>query len=172
LHRKFNEADSLEQIRNRYRSFKQLLGRQVEALQKSPFFLTLARQFYADGYKDWHILAAVFNLRLNLEMRRLGLDIMDGMQNRDTVKMVSEIVEHSVEPAERIIEAQAEMVRMFFVSDATCLRTYGFELRRPDVRPEVLQRFLRERMRHYDLDVEHSNLFGDPLGEWPRIQAE
>ena len=154
---------------NRYRTFRQMLGRQVEALQGSRGFLALARRYYADGYKDWHILSAVFNLRLNAEMRRLGLDVEHAMRDRETVKMVCEIIERSVEPPAQIVERQAVMEEMFRVADITCLQTYGFEPRRPDVKPEVVQRFLRERMRHYDIDLPHDPLFADPPGNWPAL---
>src|SRR5262249_14763687 len=61
LHRRFDEVELLEQIQNRYRRFEKVLGRQVEALQKSPAFLSLARQYYDEGYKDWHILSLLLS---------------------------------------------------------------------------------------------------------------
>lgn len=152
---------------NRYRHFHARFSKQVEALQKSVAFLTVAREFYDEGFKDWHILSAVYNLRLNWEMRRLGIDVFDGMHSRDTVRMVSEIIEHSIEPPERIVASKDDLARMFDMADLTCLKTYGFELRRPDVKPDALRRFLRERMRHYDLDLPHEQLFGGSDGAWP-----
>jgi hypothetical protein len=159
----------LEQIRNRYRHFQDHFGRQTETLQNSPAFRDVAQRFYADGFKDWHILSAAFNLRLNWEMRRLGIDVSDGMRQAAIVKTVSEIVEFSVESPDRIAGALEELTHMFEISDATCLNTYGFELRRPDVRPEVVRRFLRKRMRHYDLDLSHEPLFADGGGTWPSV---
>ena len=62
-----------------------------------------------------------------------------------------------------------DMARQMKVHGLLVLRSYGFELRRPDFQPEVVERFLRERMKHFELDLPHKPLFGEPPGDWPDV---
>ena len=55
------------------------------------------------------------------------------------------------------------------VHNITVLKSYGFELRRKELNPEVVEKFLRERMKHFDFDLPHDPLFGEPPGHWPKI---
>src|SRR5437773_9437210 len=73
LHRRFNESESLRQIRDRYIGLRKSIAPQVALLQKDEAFLGRCAAYYQSGYKDWHILAAVLNYVLNREAQRRGL---------------------------------------------------------------------------------------------------
>lgn len=51
---------------------------------------------------------------------------------------------------------------MIATHNMTVLLPYGFQLRRPDFRPEVVERFLHDSMNHFEPDLPHRPLFGEP----------
>jgi len=167
LHRRFNEASSLAAIRTRYSKLRQHCGAQVHALQNDIESRILLRSFYPRGYKDWHIVSAVYNIRLNWEFDRLGLDF-GSQPSTQQMEQINDIISLSVESPTRFANEQhiEQTLRIF---DVNTLRTYGFEYRRRDYRPEAVQTFLRLRMKHYDLDLPHQPLFGKPPGDWPEV---
>jgi hypothetical protein len=90
--------------------------------------------------------------------------------DREKLKEIKEIISLSTESPARFAETSLieQALRVF---DLNCLMTYGFECRRSDYSPEAVRRFLRTRMRHYDLDLPHNPLFGKPPGDWPEHDA-
>jgi hypothetical protein len=169
-HRRFDRAASMEQIRNRYARLRRILDRQVPLLQRDPVFRERCAGLYERGYKDWHLLSAIFNMRLNWELRLLGVDPWDPSAP-GLLGQVEEIVTHSVKDADRFTYPAVELERALDTFDITCLKTYGFELRRPDVEPRAIRDFLRDRMHHYELDLPHQPLFGTSSGDWPEAPS-
>jgi hypothetical protein len=165
-HRRFDRGRAMEQIRNRYARLRGSLGRQVPLLQRDPVFLERCRGLYEQGYKDWHLLSAIFNMRLNWELRLMRIDPWDPLVPSLLAQM-EEIVTNSAREADSFTQSAGELDRALETFDLTCLKTYGFELRRPDVEPRAIRAFLRDRMHHYDLDLPHQSLFGAPPGDWP-----
>ena len=49
----------------------------------------------------------------------------------------------------------------------TCLQAYGFEYRNRRMNDQAVEKFLRERMRDFVLDIPHAPMFGRPPGDWP-----
>ena len=68
-------------------------------------------------------------------------------------------------PSEMFIGSSFEQAILAF--HATCLLTWGFHPRLQYVKPDVIEHFLRDRMKHFDNDLPHSPLFGTSPGEWP-----
>jgi hypothetical protein len=169
LHRSYNEASSLSAIRDRYTRLRPILEEQVKLLQQDVETRVILRSFYQNGYKDWHLLSAIYNVRLNWEAERMGVSFMEPPP-KEQMEQLAEIITLSTErPArfasERLIE------NALHIFDATTLRTYGFDCRRQDYRFEAIQTFLRLRLKQYDLDFPHQPLFGKPPGTWPDLDA-
>ncbi len=100
------------------------------------------------------LLTAILNWVLNWTARETGLF------NPDTIH-------DTLFPSNRFLGKEMDFqVRM--MHGILVLKTYGFEIRRKDLKPEVLEKFLRERMKHYSFDLPYELLFGEPIGEWPR----
>jgi hypothetical protein len=154
LHRLFDERHSLELIANRYRNLRPLLERQVEELQPSRDFCEKGRALYVQGFKDWHLLLIIFNMRLNWNFRDLNLAV--DQVSEAQLKTVTEIIRHSNDRPERFLGDIDGLDHALITSDAACLKAYGFEFRRMDYHPQAVRSFLRARMRHFDLDLPHS----------------
>jgi hypothetical protein len=170
LHRRFNEAESLQLIRNRYRNLHRTLAGQVKVLQDDIETRIIFRSFYEADFKDWHLLSAIYNVRMNWHFGEFGISLSD-CPSKERLKEVEEIITLSIERPSRFANNKLieEALRL---SDVTCLPTYGFECRRADYSPDAVRSFLQHRMRHYDLDLPHRPLFGKPPGDWPEYGPE
>lgn len=166
LHRRFNEEKSLEYIRNRYVGMKGKFDGQLAVLQTDDAFLSRCEKLYADGYKDWHILSAIYNRVLMLESTRRAIDLHTEA-GREEHKNLSKEVMTSTFPPECFDGVEWDMA--FKMHALTCLATYGFEPRSRAVRPDAIVAFLRERMRHFELDIPHELMFARPCARWPNI---
>jgi hypothetical protein len=165
LHRRFDEKDALRQIRNRYLGMKEDIAEQVKTLQAEPRFLKRCEAFYAKGYKDWHILAAIYNLMIQIHLRALGNRLTtnaDIARSKDSAKAIC----GKTFAPESFLTPELDF--MFELHAMTCLKRLGFETR-TGVETGPVIKFLRERMRHFDLDVPHLPMFGNPPGNWPEF---
>jgi hypothetical protein len=167
LHRRFNEQESIEYIRNRYRHFHETISKQVEALQHEGAFLNKCKIYYEKGYKDWVILSAIFNRMMNLKAKELGITL-DSEEHLKQFLELRNLIQDAIYPADLFLGE--ELDTLFEINNFTCLKTYGFDFRQKSITPETracIERFLRDRMKHFEFDLHHSPLFGETPGNWP-----
>lgn len=139
---------------------------QLAILRADKGFLERCARLYNEGYKDWHILSAVFNHLMRLEANRRQIDL-GTKEGQNAYKRLADGVKNTAFPASDFDGPEWEFA--FTMHAITCLATYGFEQRTAAMRPELAVVFLRERMRHFDLDVAHAPMFAEPLGDWPDV---
>jgi hypothetical protein len=163
LHRRFDEAESIRQIKDRYVGLKTRIAPQVALLQEDDGFLGHCVAYYERGYKDWHILAAVLNFMLNREAERRGFGWL-----REDVRRRQKLIDELPNVILPAAEFSGREFEVHFAGHAlTCLQAYGFEYRNRRINDATVEKFLRQRMRHFDLDIPHSSMFGRPPGDWP-----
>lgn len=168
LHRRFNENESREHICNRYSTLRNILAKQVEVLQQNESFRDRCNYYYGKGYKDWVILSAIHNCMMNWKAGELGLTFLEADQ--ELFHDLTNQIKDAVYPVDRFLGEDFDNAIKIYCF--TCLRTYGFVLRLGAITPEIaenIEKFLRERMRHFELDLPHNPIFGEPLGDWPEI---
>jgi len=140
---------------------------QVKALQVDERFLQRCEEFYGKGYKDWHILGAIFNFMLNHKLREMG-NTLRTKEEFEKSKQVPKQLRGIVLPVEKFLTTEMEF--MFTNHAMTCLGRYGFEERAGvGLASAPVIKFLRERMRHFDLDIPHPPMFGRPPSGWPEV---
>ena len=100
------------------------------------------------------------------QAKRLGIDYRQPMQ-MISLDRVGKKLDNTTFPTWRFMDE--DMAHQMQIHGLIVLQSYGFELRRPNFRPEVVERFLRERMNHFELDLPHRPLFGEPPGDWPDL---
>ncbi len=165
LHRRFDEQDALRQIRSRYLGMQEDITEQVKVLQADGRFLARCQVFYKKGYKDWHILAAILNRMLYILQRELGCQFRS-KKEIEQFKDLPKQLKGKIYPVEEFLTPALDF--MFVTHALTCLSRMGFE-ERAWLKTEPAMRFLRERMRHFDLDVPHPPMFGKPANGWPKL---
>lgn len=161
LHKLYDAEKSIIYIKNRYIRIKEMMEKQITALQQDQEFKKICQKYYKDGYPDWVILSAIMNCAINVRMKELGYDVL---RNPDKFLEISKEMNDVVYPPKIILKDLDEQIKLHAIQ---CLHTYGFELRRKDFKPEVVESFLRERMMHYSYDLPHDPLFGESDGNWP-----
>jgi len=166
LHRKYDEAEALAAIKRRYKGLKGKIDAQLRILRADEDFLARCTLLYEQGYKDWHILEAVWNRMATLELQRRGVRLDSADAYAEFVRMFRGGLEDVVYSPDQFTGPEWDVA--FQMHAMACLKSYGFELRATAFRPEALLKFLRMRMRFYDHDVPHRAMFGKPPGAWPR----
>lgn len=166
LHKRYDPNTALEHIRNRYKATKKSCELQVSLLQKDNRFIRKCEYLYSTDYRDWIILTIIFNCMMDRKLRSIsgGFTPVYLKNNYDEIL---ESLRTETYPVEVFLGELFEMQKQSHFT--TVLITWGFQLRRSDYDPEVVERFLRKRMRHFENDLPHQNLFGNPLGDWPVI---
>jgi hypothetical protein len=153
----------MRQIKDRYIGLKTRIAPQVSLLQKDEGFLARCVAYYERGYRDWHILAAILNYMLNREAQRRGLGWL-----REDVSRRQKLIDELPNVLLPAAEFSGKQFEIHFSGHAmTCLQAYGFECRNRRVNDATIEKFLRQRMRHFDLDIAHPPMFGRPPGDWP-----
>jgi hypothetical protein len=168
VHRRANRENALEAIRNRYRRCREVAGAQVAVLQHDKAFLVEAHERYAAGYKDWHILGGIINAMWNQVAfeKRIDLTTLRPTSPENPRQVVDQATGR-VFPIELFLGDHLEGAITGF--EFVCLASFGFFPRSGKAEVELVRKFLRNRMRFYEFDIEHPPLFGQPLGEWPEL---
>jgi hypothetical protein len=169
LHHRHECVEAVDAVPRRYKTFRQKLGKQVYILQKSAAFRTQCSGLYQRGYKDWMILGAVFNYLLQAELQKRGVDISNGQRSAAIAKELSEDSSLVFETCDADELCGDRFIQFLYTFNMVALASYGFELRRRTFDPGVVEKFLRERLGHFSLDVQHDPLFGAPPGDWPEV---
>lgn len=169
FHRRFNETTSIDLIKNRYINMYNIIEKQVKLLQHDESFCDMCSSYYKRGYKDWVILSTIHNCMMNWKANEIRTPIYM-IDDRDEVKELMNQLQGCIYPTKLFLGDEFEgHIKAY---NFTCLRTYGFDLRLRKITPEIadnIERFLRDRMNHFKLDLPHNPLFGKPPGEWPKI---
>jgi hypothetical protein len=142
-----------------------MFDKQIRALQADERFLDQCASHYQRGYKDWHIIGAISNAMLNLYARKRGIEM--GPENEARVVALSTELKDVLIPVECFLGEKFE--RYFTVHLFTCMKQWGFEGRGAGYEVKVIEKFMRERMKHFDTDVEHAPMFVRPPSWWPKL---
>jgi hypothetical protein len=138
---------------------------QMRALQVDERFLSQCADHYSRGYKDWHIIGAISNLMMNMEARRRGIEMHP--KNETRVCAVTEELKSVVFPVDFFLGQKLEFYYTLHLF--TCMKQWGFESRGLGYDAKAVEKFMRERMKHFDIDIEHAPMFGRPPAWWPRL---
>lgn len=165
MHKRFGRRKSVEAVYWRYKRWNGMFDKQVRLLQADERFLSQCSDYYAQGYKDWHLVGAISNTLLNFEARRKGIPHEPG--NRNPVENLMQGLKEVEYPVGSFLGQEFERYSNIFIF--TCLQTYGFETRGFGYALEPIKKFLKERMKHFEIDIEHKPMFAKPVAWWPEL---
>ena len=168
LHRRYDASEAEIHLRNRYQTAHDHIFKQVQALQSCEEFKTLCKRLYERGYPDWVITSVILNRMMNQRMHEKGLLITEKNIRSNWDSILTDL-EDIAYPCEYFLGDVFNANLYTFFS--TVLLTWGFELRRHDLAKDVVEKFLRERMRFFDHALPHKRLFGNPPGDWPDLES-
>lgn len=166
LHSRFNEAEAVAAVSRRYVALREMVSAQVAALQGCSEFQLQCARYYERGIPDWVIVNSIASRLLFIRVTEGGKRAPRSGEVEEVFRAGGSILA-GVLPCSEFLGEVFE--RQLGVDQMAMLKGYGFVPRRRYVGLGVIERFLRERMRHFDFDLPHAALFGRPPGSWPTI---
>ncbi len=154
----YSEEKSREMIRNRYSRFREMLHETISRLGHDTELQAVCRELRKEGWKDWHLLMALGNARLNFRAEHAS---------RSAAKMrehVEGIARHPDETADEpplpgewlTAERLSELRRLAFLSG---IQYWDLELHQETPDLKAVERILGERYSYWTDDVDHEPLF-------------
>jgi len=158
----YNEQSEREDIELRYANVLRALPRTLPHLQQSPSFLLLVKQLRSDGWKDWHILQAVFSGVVNWSTERVSAQ-QDRQRDQEGDRIVRRLLKHGELSDDPLIPPTyftAEMMEMLLNAGvATFLIKKGAILRPRTYNFHKLRELAQKRYQYLALDVPHVPVF-------------
>lgn len=158
----YNEQSEHEDIELRYSNVSRALPHTLPHLQRSPSFLLLVKQLRSDGWKDWHILQAVFSGVVNWSTERLGTQ-QNQQRDQEGDRIVRRLLKHGESLEDPLIPPTyftAEMMEMLLnAGTATFLKKKGAVFRPRAYNFKILRELAQKRYQYLDLDVPHTPVF-------------
>ena len=162
MHPRFNEAEELKRIQKRYDVCFAGLRYTLPKLRESNSFREVVLKFRDDGWKDWHILAAILNIVAGLRVaRRLGPSVA----SREWAEAFQkEVFTPEIETAFEISLDEIKSDAVFFTMQANTRSTMAGNgltptSRTPNLRGE--KKYMADRWRYFDLDVPHEPIVNE-----------
>jgi hypothetical protein len=154
----YSTNESQRQIATRYQRMAGVLQVTLQRLRQSPDFRTTVQRLRQKGWRDWHILGAIFASVLNYRSHQkygphaayeeFAAEFLETPEEPDSPEV----------PASEFTQERLDFYRRF--NTAAILKTWGLEVHHPALSPEVIEEFLATRYGYWTDDVEHEDLFG------------
>jgi hypothetical protein len=151
-HPAYDEADAIQQVKNRYARITTLYPFTLRQLSTSPGFGRVVSALRADGWKDWHLLQAVASIRVNDLAKRSSDWDKTGMQ----VFQNGEIERDPLTPEQFFDERSLR--RALQMSQFSTLANFGFKIKQITPNLSGVDKLLR-RFKYWELDVSHQDPF-------------
>ncbi len=145
-----------EQLGNRYERFARPICHTIRRLAAEPLFQQTLTRLRTEGWKDWHVLVAIFHITINyrIDHRRIALPTA-AAEEAANQRLLSELEREDAMPvplAECREENLRTQIKTFQVSFA---RTWGLEIHQYTPDFAALDDFLTHRYNFWRDDVEH-----------------
>ena len=128
----------------------------MQSVRDSEGFAQTVRALRAEGWKNWHIIQSVSNLIFNYRAGAFSSPHPDQAEFMAQLTKVQEEFESGAEfdavPIEYLTEEWLQ--RMISGSIASTLRAYGLDMKQQTPDLNAIDKFVRQRFRYWDMDVE------------------
>lgn len=155
----YSLAKSQEMIQNRYDNISNNLRLTIPMLQASERFSEVGSTLRAQGWRDWHILLAAFNVTLNYRQSTPG-GVGNVSELKTAIIEASNKAEDGQEPPVPVgMFNPVAMDRMRQNAMLASLENWGLELHQstPDI--HGIERLLVTRFGYWEDDVPHEDPF-------------
>jgi hypothetical protein len=153
VHPQFDEADALLRITNRYKRISELFPYTLHRICSVPSFREVLTKLRQSGWKDWHILLAVSNIRVS---SILNAHLRDNEKGALTMAMNGEKPDDPPTPVAFFNEEQLK--KALHMSQLSTIASMGFRVEQMTPNFNGMDTFLR-RFKYWELDVPHLDPF-------------
>ncbi len=157
-HPAYDEEKSKRLIQSRYEAFPGLLRYTLPRLETNPQFVGTVRELREQGWKDWHILQAMANIRMNHVINATlprGAS-MDQFKKAGSILFTRDEVDSDPAPPAELFTV-SELKRALIMSQPSTLKGLGFTVSQRAPNFEGLDRFL-SRFNYWVDDVPHNGI--------------
>jgi tetratricopeptide (TPR) repeat protein len=160
----YSRESSEELIANRYRRMRELLCETLPRLAEDRRFQETYQLLLAEGWKDWHVLLALFNARVNERNERGGRTLGEAKARfAGGTPLQPETPGEPDLPANWLTPESLREVRRFaFLSG---LENWDLELHQPTPDLGAVEELLGRRYGYLTDDIEHDRLFKAMAGQ-------
>ena len=158
-HRDYDAKRSIEMIQNRYNNAGRALRLTLRRLREDKPFLATVDSLRRSGWKDWHILLAVVNVKANYVINRV---LTPAAGRAEMLKHMKDILDR--EELETDPQAPADLFTTEDLSKAlqmchiSTLRQLGFQCSQSTPNFNSIEEFLK-RFNYWTDDVDHDDPF-------------
>lgn len=157
----YNKENNLTQISNRYSKIAKCNKYTLARIIKEPRVKIAIKRLKSEGYLDWHILACIFNVKINFIANQLYKKINDFEFCIEEAKrignMPEEIKSYHMIPIEEFSyeKLRKEMKRYVLAT----LQSYNLEFKNYSPPYEAIEYFLIKRYKFKTDDIPHPNFW-------------
>ena len=158
--KEYSPEASKDAIRNRYENISEALPNTLQVLSTDAGFIQTVRTLQDRGWKDWHILMAIYNTALNAYARKeYGSKITNKKLQEHAQSFAKSPGQYDSQPLSPTDFSLAQLEFHRKSSLGAILHSWGLSINHPSCSIEVLEKFLSEKYRYWDDDVEHHQIF-------------
>ena len=153
----YDQKTARELVSGRYAKISAALVSTLPALQQNLQFLEIARRLVDQGWKDWHILLAIFQIVQNYRFR-----IDRPPESAEAHKKLANLftsAEERDKPAPLELFTEESLKRAIQFSWASTLQLWELTLRQNPPDFPALEQLLADRYGYWSDDVEHNAMF-------------
>ncbi len=158
LHPNYNEPEFLGHVQRRYNRILPAVSLTIAALMRSSEFPSVLEGLRAEGWRDWHIILAIANIKANV---LYGSDLEHPFRREQEADFARKFTEPETTAGEILPPTEFTLEKMkkaLKISQLTTFHQWGFELRHMTPSFSGVNAFLR-RFRYWEDDVPHSPIF-------------
>jgi hypothetical protein len=158
----YDAKDAQQKIRNRYEGFLRPITLTLKRLNKElPFRVTVSRLRDA-GWKDWHILSAVYHVTMNHRLDHIGR-----AAGHEAYMMAHKTLAREPEKPDALflplgVYEEKELRKHFQMFLVSFTKTYKLQLHQATPNFAAIEDFLTHRYNFWKDDVEHVDPFELP----------
>jgi hypothetical protein len=161
-----SREELLEMVTTRYEQLPMLMNRTLPALRRDKRFQVTVEILRKRGWKDWHILTAVFNLLLQRRLASAGLNDREAVSSAAGRKAAADLAlspeaEGEPEPPLGIFLNVADLDQARIWAIGSLVANLGLHVHSsiPDI--PAIERLLAARYAYWSDDVPHDDPFAD-----------
>jgi hypothetical protein len=156
----FDRDGSRQLVEARYANTRAPLRFTLERLRADPSFQTTVAGLRAEGWKDWHILLAVYNIVINFRMSqqlRAGTSPEVAMRLQRNVMSDPEREDATPVPLERF--NRDRMIEAIRLAQTATLKNWDLVIRQQTPDFPAIDDLLRHRYHFWTEDIDHEEIF-------------
>jgi len=154
----YTQEDPREVCERRYARLLPALCQLLPSLRMNRLFRETLANLRADGWRDWHVLSAVYTTAINY-LAQNETPRLEKLKELHAAYDIGAPLPNSV-PSEIFTEEALRWSQD--LNMVSTLRGLGHELHQPTPHFRGIERFLAERYRYWEGDADHDDPFADP----------